>query len=412
VSSGPVVVLVDPSASGTSLSEAISERGGVPLHVWHQELAERHAADPTRHKLLHTDLARTTRALLDAAPVAVLAGSEYGVTLTNQLAMALSLPHNDPALATARRDKQAMLQVVEAAGLAVPHSYLVSEEAELEQVLAKLARYPVMVKPKDSAGSDGCAMCHDADEVAAAFRSLKGVVNYMRVENTEILVQEFIDGPQYIVDTVSVDGRHYLTDVFRYRIDNLAGKPVIRDSILRIELTAEERAAVEYVFSCLTALGIRNWAAHSEVRITASGPVLIEVNSRLMGPLLPADPFVASLGYSQATVLADAALDRLSFGSPEAFGYAPRRTLGHLMLRAWQGGVITAMPGLDVIRRLPGFHSMIRLPSVGTRLSPENPLTNATTGVAYFISEDEEVVLRSMEAAHELEDTHQIFSLV
>jgi hypothetical protein len=407
----PVVAIVNPSASGSSLSEAISERGGLPLHVWQQRFHERHAADPADRKLLHTDVAETIRALTDAAPVAVLAGSESGVTLANQLAARLSLPHNDPDLEVARRDKQQMLQVIENAGLAVPQSYVVSEEAELERVLAKLSTFPVMVKPKDSAGSDGCAMCHDSAEAVAAFRSIKGVINYMGVENVEVLVQEFVHGPQYIVDTVSVEGRHQLTDVFRYRIDNLAGKPVIRNSILRVELTADERSAVDYTLSCLTALGIRNWAAHSEVRITASGPRLIEVNSRLMGPLLPADPFFASLGYSQATVLADAALNRCSFSAGEAPAYAPRRTLGHLMLRTRQTGTITAMPGLATIRRLPGFHSMIKLPPVGTRVSPENPLTTATTGVAYFISDDQELVSRSMDAVHELEDTHQIFSV-
>lgn len=407
----PAVVVVHPSSSGVSLSSAIEELGGIAVHLWQSSHKDAWEQDPHPHKVLNTDGTETLRALRELAPVAVCPGSEFAVTLANDWSATLGLSHNDPKRTLARRDKQEMLTAVAAAGLATPWSRTLAGPDDVDALLAGLDDFPIVVKPAGSAGSDGCAMCHNADDVHAAYQAVAGQVNLLGSTNTHILAQEFLSGPQYIVNTVSRGGRHLLADVYLYRIDEVAGKPLIRDAVVRTALTEAEQQAVEYTLDCLDALGIREGAAHSEVRITGRGPRLIEVNSRLMGPVLPADVYVPALGFSHATLLAQSVLRPESFHQQLGRPYRPARAFGLVLLRTYRTGRIQAMNGLDAIRRIRGFHSFARLPRAGQRVSPENLVTNGTTGLAYFVDDDPHIVAMALEETHALEDAESIFTI-
>lgn len=407
----PVVVIVDPTSTGLSLSAACEEYGAHVVHLWQAGLRDAWAADPHPHKLLCDSTEDALSALAGLEPAAVWPGSEYGVTRANELAAALGLPHNDLSLATARRDKNAMLTAVAAAGLPTGWSRELHSPEEAEAFLAALDAFPVVVKPANSAGSDGCAVCHTADDVRTAYRAIAGERNYLGETNTRVLVQEFIDGPQYIVDTVSVGGRHLLSDVFLYRIDEVDGKPLIRDSVLLKELDEAEHDAVRYVMSCLDALGLKEGAAHTEVRITSRGPRLIEVNARLMGPIQPADVYTAALGHSHATLLAESLLERERFTRRFEQPYRPHQAMAMVLLRIYREGRIDAMPGLRAIRQLPGFHSFLKLPTLGTAVSPANPLTVGTTGLAFFAHPEPDVVDKSLAELHALEDADAVFTV-
>ncbi|MFE7272062.1 hypothetical protein [Streptomyces sp. NPDC057623] len=67
------------------------------------------------------------------APVAVVAGSEFGVEFADRLSEALDLPTNGTALSPARRDKFRMIETIKAAGLRGARQLLVSDEEELRQ---------------------------------------------------------------------------------------------------------------------------------------------------------------------------------------------------------------------------------------------------------------------------------------
>merc|ERR1719201_1397937 len=73
---------------------------------------------------------------------------------------------------------------------------------------------------------------------------------------------------------------------------------------------------VRYVFGVLDALGIRNGAIHSEVKIEERGPVLIEANCRLHGGEGTWAPMaVACCGYSAVSAMVDSFLDPLAFAA-------------------------------------------------------------------------------------------------
>lgn len=340
----------------------------------------------------------------------MIAASEFGVTLADELSELLGLPHHRHELRAARRDKYLMAGALADAGLPHARTVLIRGETELRDALDGWDAFPLMVKPLNSAGSDGCHISADADKAVAAFRSAAGRLNLMGEVNNEVLLQEFLDGTQYIVNTVSMGGRHLLTEVYAERIDQVDGAPVLRHIISRPLLDDTEQELVDYVLRCLDALGIQEGAAHTEVMLTSRGPRLVEVNSRVMGPSLAPDPYHAAFGYSHQHLVVERFLRPEEFARRFELPYTAARTVAKVFLRSHRPGALRAVEGARTLRRLGGFHSIDRLPAVGEPIRDRH-LTTGASGIAYLVHEDEDLLLSSLGVIHDLEDTGGFYRL-
>lgn len=167
---------------------------------------------------------------------------------------------------------------------------------------------------------------------------------------------------------------------------------------------------VDYVLECLGALGIREGAAHTEVMLTPAGPRLVEVNSRVMGPSLAPDPYHAAFGYSHQHLVAERFLRPDDFARRFELPYTAARTMAKIFLRTPRPGVLRAIDGARVLRRMPGFHSIDRLPVVGEAIRDRH-LTTGAGGIAYLVHEDEELLQSSLGVIHALEDTGGFYRL-
>ncbi|WP_051861691.1 ATP-grasp domain-containing protein [Streptomyces ochraceiscleroticus] len=406
-----MIALVNPVSSGAQLTEALLEEGAEFLHVYTEDRAPAAPSGGLPVKtVVHAGLDATAGRLRAMGVSTVLAGSEFGVTLADELAEALGVPHHRHELRAARRDKYWMARALADAG--VPHAgtEAVRSEEELRTVLDRWGTFPVVVKPFNSAGSDGCHICPDAGRALDAFRANSGRRNLMGEVNDGVLVQQFLEGPQYIVNTVSMAGRHLLAEIYAERIDREQGAPVLRHIVSRRTLDEAETELVAYVMRCLDALGVREGAAHTEVILTADGPRLVEVNSRLMGPYLSADAYHVAYGYSSPHLLAERLLRPEEFTNRFDLPYGPGRSLAKVYLRAHRAGTVRALDGLRRIRRLPGFHSVARIPAVGEPVR-DGQLTTGGCGVAFFVHEDAELLQHSLDVLHEIEDAGELYRI-
>ncbi|MER7399935.1 ATP-grasp domain-containing protein [Streptomyces sp. NPDC000151] len=408
-----MIALVNPVSTGAELAAAFEEEGGSCVHVYSAGQRAAHEADPHPFRLLIDGPAAVAPAAEQLSRLGVdtvMAASEYGVTLADELAELLGTPHHDPARRAARRDKYLMIQALKAAGLPHARTVTVTSEPELDKILDDWDDYPLVVKPLDSAGSDGCTLCPDRDTARAAFRQVTGATNLMGSTNNEVVVQQCLNGVQYIVNTVSMGGRHLLTELYAERIDRVDNAPMLRHIISRGSLSGPEQELVDYVLSCLDALGIREGAAHTEVMLTPEGPRLVEVNSRVMGPSLAPDPYHAAFGYSHQHLTAERVLRPDEFQRRFDLPYAPARTVAKVLLRPHADGVLEALDGLRVLRRMPGFHSIARLPVVGEPVR-DRYLTTGACGIAYLVHEDAQLLESVLETLHEIEDSGDFFRL-
>lgn len=415
-----MIVLVDPLSTGPALSAALIERGETPLHLYGHSQRAAYLRDRHQPKAWIVDLAATIADLAAADVTAVIAGSEWGVDDANAISHALGLPHHVDTLARARRNKASQNRALRAASVpAARTATIVRADATgaydtgaydaTDDVLSAFD-LPVFVKPAGSAGGDGCMLCHDEQDLRVALRRGFGERNLLGGHNDAMLVQDYLDGPQYIVNTVSIGGRHLLSDVHFSEVCQIQDRSVLRHFSLLPVLDPHVTECVEYTFACLDAVGIREGAAHSEVRMTRNGPRLIEVNARHMGASQLPSLFRPALGYSHADLVAERFVDPAAFLERFDQPYAPVAVTAVALLNVPAAGTVLASPGLDFIRALPGFHSLDHLPRAGQTIA--QPWTCVgEAGVAYFLHHDSGVVAESLRRLHEFEDAGRVHTI-
>ncbi|MEV7104160.1 ATP-grasp domain-containing protein [Streptomyces atroolivaceus] len=302
-----------------------------------------------------------------------------------------------------------MVSALRDQGLQVPRQALVATGDDLVRALDHVG-LPVVVKPSASSGSDGCRICHTEREAVEHFMAIHRCTNLLGTVNEAVLVQEYLPGTQYVVATVSMDGQHHLHELSRSCVDERGGTPTRRHTISHRRLGPEERPVIAYVYACLDALGIRHGAANTDVRLTGAGPRIIEVNARILGPTLDPDPYFNAYGSSHQHLLIESTLAPADFRRRLRLEYAPPNVMGKAFLRSVESGVLRGIPGLEAVRRLPGFHSATSLPEVGSTVSDQT-LTTGSTGIVYFIHEDESLVEKSLDVLLSMENAGGLFDV-
>jgi hypothetical protein len=366
-------------------------RAGIDATPYRADLGYLGAEDEAARMLLAMDIDH------------VLAGSEMGVSYAERLAHLVGAPTNLYPLVAERRNKFRMIAALHRRGLLAAEQALVGSENEAVAWAQRQGTWPLVVKPLDSAGSDNVTICRSFDEVRTACRKAFAAHTVFAQPNRQLIVQSWLDGTQYIVNTVSRDGRHFMTDAWRVNIRLLPGYAMVMEDF---ELLApESRTAsslLRYTFDALDALGIVNGTAHSELKWTARGPAMIETGARLMGAAMDRDSYAAAGLKTQSIYHA------LDLMQPEWMNemrrrsdrYLPGRHLTKVFFAFAGDGVITGVDGLERLLELPTFHAIYRTLPVGTRVH----LTTDSTGwggAIYLVHEDAALIERDREQIRE-----------
>lgn len=332
------VLIVDGYATGTQYAARIRARGMKPYHItsgW--EKLSSFSPDFMNKYIksqvgglyeacwrMPDDLEQAVQKLKPYRFAAVIPGTETGVIAAETLALRLGLPVNKPELLWARRDKFLMQKALAAAGLNHIDSFLTGS---LDQALAwfKQKNYPrIIIKPARSAGTDGVASCQNEDEIARYFHKYLHQTDAAGNLNDQLLLQEYVEGDEMVVNCVSCQGRHILTDVLLYnKVLTRSGVPVYEASKLVHDLSGRYKQAAEYTFKVLDALGITRSSSHSEIKLTDRGPVLVETGARIMGSTPP--QYYDALGYNLIDWSLDAYLDPAAHQKNARRPYAPKK---------------------------------------------------------------------------------------
>jgi biotin carboxylase len=332
----------------------------------------------------------------------VVAGTESGVVLTDTLNHLLSLPGDDPATRTARRDKAAMARTVAAAGLAVPAGAVFGDAVQARDWYAGSGLREVVVKPLRSAGSDHVRFCADAASVQAAAVAVLSSTNLYGERNDEVLVQERLVGTEYYLNTVSHEGIHAVAEVWRYsKLEGPDGAPIYD---FEEPLGPDDDVVHDlkrFVFLVLDALGVRSSAAHTEVMVTAGGPVLIECGARLGGATMP-EVVEKYTGASQAGLLVQALLDPTAVTRFDDGWAVPTASVRNVSLINPTAGAVRSQRWRAGLESLPTLVAMaVSLPT-GTHLGPTVDLLSSP-GYVYLAAEAPEDVLRDHAQLRRLE---------
>lgn len=166
----------------------------------------------------------------------------------------------------------------------VPSAASMRARTLLEAGLATMTLgLPAVIKPAAFAGSIGVIRVDQPEELPAAFAFASAGASRSR-EDTGILVEEYLDGPEVSVECVTYSGVTTAVAVTRKHLGPApyfyeTGHTVDAADPLLAQVTPVAAAAVK-------ALGITDGVQHVELRLVDGRPRLIEVNARIGGDMI------------------------------------------------------------------------------------------------------------------------------
>jgi biotin carboxylase len=177
------------------------------------------------------------------------------------------------------RDKEAMKQVLDAAGVRTPHHYRARSLEEVEEALERVG-YPAIIKPIAGAGSESTFRLNEAADLGPVAPALRGLA--------EVSVEEFVDGEEFTFDTICAGGRIVFYNICWYRPRPLIGKNnewVSQQTVvLRNPDVAHLQAGQEMGRRVLEAMGFRDGFTHMEWYLKPSGEAVFgEIGARPPG---------------------------------------------------------------------------------------------------------------------------------
>ncbi|MFF4104207.1 ATP-grasp domain-containing protein [Streptomyces sp. NPDC001903] len=382
----PLVVLVDAYGTGRHLRAAFAGLGAEVVHLSStpEPLKSLKAPDLSGYTkaLVAADPVETAGRLAALRPAAVVAGQEPGVPLADVLSEMLGLPTNGSALSAARRDKYRMIEAVRKAGVRCARQFRSDDVDAVEAWAREEGGRPVVVKPLAASGSQGVSICTDPARVRAAAEEILGTVTMYGETNVEVLAQSYLEGTEYIVDTVSCRGERYNAGVWRYDKRRRGAHNVPHRNLLVPPDDPVVAELTSYTHDVLEALGIEFGAAHAEVMMTADGPALVEIGARMGGTMNP-DFDAGCFGADQARASALAWLRPEEFAE-EFAGRTYRRLREALVYHAATdlAGVVASVDAtvLQRIEEVESVRALTLKTGPGDRIRPtvdlpSSPLT-------------------------------------
>lgn len=230
---------------------------------------------------------------LGAVGVASIA-SEVAMHPQNFLLRKMGIPCNSEWTEKVTTDKYLMRQAMKEAGVDSPNFMLVDKSMSLNDI--KLAMkdivYPLIVKPIDLSSSRGV---FKIESEANLNEGIEYAMSWS--EEKKIILEEFIEGPEYSGDSIAYAGKYKLLAITE---KHTTGAPHFVETGHKEPafISDEMRAKVEdTLYKAFAVLKIEYCAVHPEFRINPEGRVLfMEIATRMGGDCIGSDLVAISTG--------------------------------------------------------------------------------------------------------------------
>jgi biotin carboxylase len=215
----------------------------------------------------------------------VLATDDSCVELCSRIAKFLGLAQNSAAAALLTRRKDLAREALSKAGCNTPEYQIVAIDDSSPASLA--IEYPVVVKPIALSASRGVIRAdNDTDYIAATGRidTILEATGQQGFARQHLLVESYIDGDEYAIEGFIIDGKFKLLTIFD-KPEPLTG-PYFEETyyLTPTRLDARQKdELVDEVANCCAAYGLQHGPVHAEARLSATGPILLELAARTIG---------------------------------------------------------------------------------------------------------------------------------
>ncbi|MBT2676856.1 ATP-grasp domain-containing protein, partial [Streptomyces sp. ISL-14] len=286
---------------------------------------------------------------------AVLSLTEKGLLPAARITAALGIRGLSPEVVGRTRDKFAMRAWLREKAFSATPSAVVREVDDIRNFAAEHG-YPVIVKPRHGLGS----------EHVSCFRQADDVVMPPAIAD-EYIAEPFLQGAEFSVEAFSCAGDHHVLAITgKFTQDDDPENPFVEvGHVVPAPVEPDVSAAIgTYVSDFLDVMGITDGCTHTEVRMTPSGPEVIETHTRVGGDSIPTLVRQAT-GHDLIDLLVQWSLDRIRPREPAPtvagaaairfFAPPPGRVAGISGVQRWQGlpGVLKFHLPLKVGDRIP-----------------------------------------------------------
>ncbi|MEU2158880.1 ATP-grasp domain-containing protein [Streptomyces sp. NPDC019396] len=209
--------------------------------------------------------------------------TEKDTEKTAAIGIDLGLPWHSPETVRAVADKCEMRRVLAAAGVGETTAETVHDAAGVLKVAEK-SGYPLICKPVRGVASKGVTRIDGPADIERALDW--GATGADDLDSPELLVEPFLSGDEYSVESVSEDGAHLVVGVTR-KISEHDHFVEVGHVVPAPLAAADEQRIAATVRDMLSALGVRHGVTHTEVIVSAEAVHVVETHLRPAGDEIP-----------------------------------------------------------------------------------------------------------------------------
>ena len=274
-------------------------------------------------------------------------------------------------------NKAEMRKALKKAGVPIPVFYKVSTKEEYLEAVGKIkeAGYRCIIKPADNSGSRGIDLLKDYDS-----ETVEKAYNYSKESSRsgDLMVEEYMEGSEVSVETLSVNGVCHviqitdkLTTDAPYFVEMGHTQPSMFAEDIKMRISEVAKAGIK-------ALGINHGPSHTEIKLTSTGPKIVEIGARLGGGCITTHLVPLSTGVNMVEANIRIALGETPDLCKKYDKGAAIRFLQPLP------GIFKSVEGVDEARGISGVIEVGFMKKIG-EVIPE--LSNGLDRVGYVITQ-------------------------
>ena len=266
--------------------------------------------------------------------------------VSEQLDLPVGISYADSICAT---HKDAMRRRLAKYNVPIPEFRVCSNLDEFVEAL-NYFEYRGIIKPADSAASRGVKLIDSSIRHDDPEELFERGMSFSRKRT--LMVERCISGTEVSVEGMTVNGKTHILAITDkmvteppYFVELGHSEPALLEDAEKVRIEDVARAAIE-------AVGIVNGPSHTEIMITDSGPMVIEIAARLGGDYITSRLVPLSTGFDMVGASVELALGMpVDFPPPKQDGSAVRFIVSDT-------GVISDIKIDSAIYDLPGFEEL------------------------------------------------------
>lgn len=228
--------------------------------------------------------------------------SDLAMHTVNFIADELNLNGNSLQCTELTTNKYKMRERLNKFSLPCPKYILIKD---IQNMDIKELTFPLIVKPTDRSGSRGIYKVNNNVELKSAIK--------LALEESfskEILIEEYILGDEYSVESISEKGIHKVLQITK-KYTTGAPNFIEKGHIEPIEIDNNLYKKIEQIIlKSLNVLEVENGASHSEIKISGNDIKIVEIGARMGGDFIGSNLVKISTGIDYLELVINIALNK------------------------------------------------------------------------------------------------------